>query len=206
MEAANDKALPLIDRLAIRIAFNYLLEFNSVGRRASEATLSTGAAIAHPDGDTATVTVLASRPSSAGAAAADLDSDGSLADGSSSRWGIRGAAANTAARAQAAAQGVADAAKQGRVAAREAVVKGMTMLRSVPLPIISRSGDEEERAFSSGSDSESDEPNNMTYDLTVQEERLVQVGGSGLGDEGVTATRIRHLGCVVQAMLLTPFR
>jgi hypothetical protein len=107
-----------------------------------------------------------------------------VAGSSSGRFRIRDAAANTAARAQAAAQGVSDAAKQGRVAAREAVVKGMTMLRSVPLPIISRSGDEEERAFSSGSDSDSDEPNTMTYDLTVQEERLVQVG-QGVGVMGM---------------------
>jgi hypothetical protein len=36
VEAANDVSFPLLDRLAIRIAFNYLLQYEAAGRRPSE--------------------------------------------------------------------------------------------------------------------------------------------------------------------------
>lgn len=36
VEAAHDRTSPLLDRLAIRVAFNYLLQFEAAGRRAGE--------------------------------------------------------------------------------------------------------------------------------------------------------------------------
>ncbi|KAF6252187.1 hypothetical protein COO60DRAFT_546764 [Scenedesmus sp. NREL 46B-D3] len=44
--AAHDEALPLFDRLAIRLAFTYLLQYSAAGRRPSEAALSSAVAVA----------------------------------------------------------------------------------------------------------------------------------------------------------------
>jgi len=69
-QAAHDEELPLADRLAIRLAFSYLLQYSSAGRQRSEAALSAAA-----------VAVTA-----ANEAVADEDDDSSmLGDSSSSR-------------------------------------------------------------------------------------------------------------------------
>jgi len=42
-QAAHDEELPLADRLAIRLAFSYLLQYSAAGRQPSEVALSAAA-------------------------------------------------------------------------------------------------------------------------------------------------------------------
>jgi hypothetical protein len=146
-EAAHNEELPLGDRLAIRLAFSYLLQYSAAGRRPSAAALNSAAD-----------TVIAAYSNGVGAASATASGDSVITDGP------RGIFATTAAVAKRAGGRSAEAAS---VAAR----KGMEMLQKIPLPILSRSTDDEESAAAE----EQENQQKQQYVLTQAEERLVQV-------------------------------
>lgn len=169
--AAHDEGLPLFDRLAIRLAFSYLLQYSAAGRRPSAAALSSAA-------DTVSAAYSSSNGAAAAAAAAGDPGDatgdamGSSDDGGSSVGSRGGIFATTAAVAKRAGGRSAAAAS---VAAR----KGMEMLQKIPLPILSRSTDDEESASA-----DAQEAQKQQYVLTQAEERLVQVGSSRAVKQG----------------------
>ncbi|KIZ01686.1 hypothetical protein MNEG_6274 [Monoraphidium neglectum] len=137
VEAANDVSFPLLDRLAIRIAFNYLLQYEAAGRRPSEQ-----ASGAQP-------------PAATGAAAASA--------------------------LPAAALGVpAGSAGPGGAALRGSSVQ--EILRGLPpvLPLISRPG----RGSDGGDGGARGE--GPGYELTPEEERLVQAFQSSLNSAGLS--------------------
>lgn len=152
--AAHDEELPLFDRLAIRLAFSYLLQYSAAGRRPSAAALTSAAD-----------TVIAAYSSSNGTAPVTSSSD-SIGAGDNDSDGPRGIFATTAAVARRAGGRSAEAAS-------EAARKGMAMLQKIPLPILSRSTDDEESSAAAAA-AES-EQQKQQYVLTQAEERLVQV-------------------------------
>lgn len=161
--AAHDEELPLFDRLAIRLAFSYLLQYSAAGRRPSAAALTSAAD-----------TVIAAYGGNGAVAAGASDSSDEL--GSSEQ--ARGIFATTAAVARRAGGSSAEAAS-------EAARKGLEMLQKmpkIPLPILSRSTDDEE-AGSQADDGQAQQQ--QQYVLTQAEERLVQV----------------RLGCCVRVVL-----
>jgi hypothetical protein len=175
--AAHDEGLPLFDRLAIRLAFSYLLQYSAAGRRPSAAALSSAAdtlvsAAAYSsnggsNGSNGAAAAAAAAGYTGDATGSSDDATGSSDDGgsgSSSGVGARGGIfATTAAVARRAGGRSAEAAS---VAAR----KGMEMLQKIPLPILSRSTDDEEAASA-----DAQEVQKQQYVLTQAEERLVQV-------------------------------
>jgi hypothetical protein len=147
--AAHNEELPLFDRLAIRLAFSYLLQYSAAGRRPSAAALTSAAD-----------TVMAAYGGNGSVAAGASDSGDEL--GSINE--PRGIFATTAAVARRAGGRSAEAAS-------EAARKGLEMLQKmpkIPLPILSRSTDDEEGGPQG-------EEQQQQYVLTQAEERLVQV-------------------------------
>lgn len=179
-EAAHDEELPLGDRLAIRLAFSYLLQYSAAGRRPSAAALNSAAN-----------TVIAAYSNGVAAASATASGDSVLTDGP------RGIFATTAAVAKRAGGRSAEAAT---VAAR----KGMEMLQKIPLPILSRSTDDEESAAAEANQQK------QQYVLTQAEERLVQVRKLGRSAAALTGQSVTlHVavvlvlyGCFMEAVEL----
>lgn len=190
--AAHDEGLPLFDRLAIRLAFSYLLQYSAAGRRPSAAALTSAAD-----------TVMAAYSNgSFPAAAADMGVAGDAGE-------PRGIFATTAAVAKRAGGRSAEAAS-------EAARKGMAMLQKIPLqkiplPILSRSTDDSE-GTGSMSDTEEQEGQEeqqgqqQQYVLTQAEERLVQVRRN-LVHSGVAAAAaviVVVCGCCAPQQSLLP--
>jgi hypothetical protein len=177
-EAAHDEGLPLFDRLAIRLAFSYLLQYSAAGRRPSAAALTSAAD-----------TVIAAYGGSGAIAARASDSSDEL--GSSEQ--TRGIFATTAAVARRAGGRSAEAAS-------EAARKGLEMLQKmpkIPLPILSRSTDDEEAGSQAGDGQEQQQQ--QQYVLTQAEERLVQVR---LGCCVLAVSRCIHGVCHAACMTL----
>lgn len=145
-QAAHDEQLPLADRLAIRLAFSYLLQYSSAGRRPSEAAFSSAASAV-----------------TAAVVAADLSDPSS----SSSSEEIAVSTVPVGGRflqATSAATAAAVAVRQSAVA-----TKGIELLKKIPLPIIRSTDiiDDEELA--------EQRRQQQQYVLTQAEERLIQV-------------------------------
>jgi hypothetical protein len=175
-----EEELPLLDRVAIRIAFTQLLQFNSAGRRASEPAVFAAAAAAAADSRQEQEQELSMAASGVptvprGGARVRITQAGPL-DGTNP---FRAAAAQAV---------LAKAAVQGKLAARDATAKGLEMLRSIPLPVIQRSQDVEagagpkaelgaslDGATAASAEAAGAEESTTSYELTQQEERLVQV-------------------------------
>ena len=177
MAANEEEELPLLDRVAIRIAFTQLLQFNSAGRRASEPAVFAAAAAAAADSrqeqEQQQLTVATGAlAAAAGAAQGATASDGAPLD---RKDPFRAAVAQVA---------LAKAAVQGKIP------RGLEMLKSIPLPVIKRSQDGEEKAgpkvgsaltaeaaavAAAVAVSEAAVEASTSYELTQQEERLVQV-------------------------------
>jgi hypothetical protein len=145
----------LFDRLAIRLAFTYLLQYSAAGRRPSEAALSSAVSVAV---DAAT----GSDFSAAGAAAAGVNSKGDMR---SSPLAAATAAGMVAVRA-------------GGRSASEAARAGLQLLQKIPMPVLRRSTDSvDEAAAEAAEEQEQQMQQQQQYVLTQAEERLVQVGG-----------------------------
>lgn len=157
-EAAHDEELPMIDRLAIRLAFSYLLQYSAAGRRPSAAALSSAADTVIAAYGSANVANSVANGTISTAAGATDSRDGSP---------LQSIFATTAAVAKRAGGRSAEAAS---VAAR----KGIAILQKIPLPILSRSTDDEEAAAADQQEQQ------QQYVLTQAEERLVQVRCVGL--------------------------
>jgi hypothetical protein len=192
--AAHDEQLPLVDRLAVRLAFSYLLQYSAAGRRPSAAALSSAAdAVSEANSSS-------NGASSNGSAAA---ADGVAGAGRPKFLNASTAAAMVAVRARG---------RSATTAAAQAAKKGMAMLQKIPLPILSRSTDEEEDAAAdaaaaaagrSSSSSDDEQPQSQqpqVYVLTQAEERLVQVCAVLHWGQGGS----RHCACCAASLQHSP--
>ncbi|KAF8057765.1 Nek1 [Scenedesmus sp. PABB004] len=175
--AAHDEGLPLGDRLAIRLAFSYLLQLGGGGRQPSEAALSSAAAVAS-----------AAPGGGAGAPGAPGGAPG-VARGP------------LAAASAAAAVAVRAGGRSAGAAAAGAARAGLSLLQRIPLPIISRSEDGEDggAAPREGGEGGEEEEQAQAYVLTQAEERLVQACQSSLNNAGLALV----LQAAATGMLLT---
>lgn len=175
-EAAHDEQLPLADRLAIRLAFSYLLQYSAAGRRPSETALSSAAAA---------VAVNAAAAAAAAAAEAAAAATGSSSGEDSSDRSQRRDAGSSAFAAATAAASVA--VQAGGRSASEAAKKGLALLQKIPLPILRTTDSADE-----GDQEAGQQQQQQQYVLTQAEERLVQVRGAGSWLRSGLGCRVTH--------------
>ncbi|WIA31349.1 hypothetical protein OEZ86_002250 [Tetradesmus obliquus] len=184
--AAHDEELPLFDRLAIRLAFTYLLQYSAAGRRPSEAALSSAVAVA--------VDAAANNAANAANAGAGGLSDFSAAGAAAAGVNSKGVMRSNALAAASAAGMVA--VRAGGRSASDAARAGLQLLQKIPLPILSRSTDSVDEAGAAAAEQQQQE---QQYVLTQAEERLVQACQSSLNNAGLALV----LQAVATGLLVT---
>lgn len=145
-QAAHDEQLPLKDRLAIRLAFSYLLQYSGAGRR---------------PGDPALAAVTSSISTASDSFTSSSSSQGDMLQQQLEAGGSFAAAA--------------DAVRAGGRSATAVASKGMELLKKIPLPVI-RSTETVDEGDSDWEQSLVVAEQQPQYELTQAEERLIQVG------------------------------